>query len=49
MVNPDIGGRLDADGITGLGQDLGDLNVADDNVRHVEDAKANSNQSYKKK
>lgn len=32
VVDPDVGGLLDADGITAVGCDLGDLEVADDDV-----------------
>lgn len=48
MVHPNLGGFLDCDGISSASQNLGDLNVTDDNVRLLEDAEAHTGQSYQK-
>lgn len=42
VVDPDVGRGLDGDGITSIGENLGDLNVADDDVGLVLDAETNT-------
>jgi hypothetical protein len=42
VVNPHVGGRLDADGVAVLGQDLGDLHVSDDDVADTLDVEADT-------
>jgi hypothetical protein len=36
VINPDVVGRLDAEGITSLSEDLADLQVPDDDVLSIE-------------
>jgi len=45
MVNPDIVGLLNADGISRLSQDLGNHQITDDNVVLLVDTKTNTLES----
>ena len=47
VVDPNIACRLDTNGITRIGQDLADLDVPDDDVRHFEDTDANTDESLR--
>ena len=44
VIDPDFAGSLNSDGVTGIGEDLGDLDVTDDNVGDVNDAETNANE-----
>ena len=46
VVDPDLAGRLDADGVARGGEHLLDLDVADDDVALVEHAQADADQRY---
>jgi hypothetical protein len=48
VVNPYFGSRLDTDGIASLGENLADLEVADDHVAGVDDPNANADQGWLK-
>jgi len=49
MVNPDLTGCLNSDGISSLSQNLGDLEVAQYNVGLFKDTEANSDKSCVKR
>lgn len=42
MINPDVCAGLNANGITSIGQDLADGNVADDDVGNILDVQRNT-------
>jgi hypothetical protein len=44
VVDPDLGGFLDTDGIASAGEDLADLEVTDDHVVGLDDADADADQ-----
>jgi hypothetical protein len=44
VVNPDLGSRLDRDGISGAGENLGHLEVSDDHVVLLNHAQADSDE-----
>lgn len=46
VVNPDVGGQLDSDGITVVGLNLADLHVAHNDVFLAIDGKANTRQCW---
>ena len=46
VVNPHVRGGLDADSVSSGGEDLGDLEVAEDDVLLVQDAHADSIERY---
>lgn len=46
VVNPDVVGVLDTNGVTGIGKDLGNLQVPDNDIALSVDTKTNTNQSY---
>lgn len=46
VVDPDVGGELKTDSITGAGENLGDLDVADDDVALLVDSESDSDQSW---
>jgi hypothetical protein len=48
VVNPDIGDLVERDGIAVLGEDLLDLQVADDNVGHTADLQADTSDGFGK-
>lgn len=48
MVKPNLGGGLNTNGIACFSKDLGDLDIPDDNVLLVQDAKSNANQSFER-
>jgi hypothetical protein len=45
VINPDTRRSLNANGITGVGKYLANLDVADDDVFNVQDADANATES----
>ena len=49
VINPNLAGCLNSNGISSLSQDLGDLQVAQDNVGLLEHTKPNSNKSCSKR
>lgn len=46
VVNPDVAGGLDTNGITGIGKNLGNLQVPDNDIFRVFDTETNADQSY---
>lgn len=46
MIDPNLLGSLDADCITSRGQDLGDLDVSEDNIVHAQRAETNTVESF---
>lgn len=46
VVNPDVVGVLDTNGITGIGKNLGNLQVPDNDICLSVDTKTNTDQSY---
>lgn len=46
VVNPDLRGVLNANSVTSISQNLGDLEVTDDDVRCVENAETDTVESY---
>lgn len=44
MVEPDLGSFLNTNGVTSIGDYLGDLNVTDDNVGFPVDTEANTDE-----
>ena len=45
MVDPDVLGGLDANAITVIGRDFGDLQVAHDDIGHLVDVETNAGQA----
>lgn len=48
VIHPDLGSSLNTDGVTRRSENFGDLNVADDDIRLVEDSKSNTDERYTK-
>jgi hypothetical protein len=46
VINPDLGSLLDGNGITGFGQDLGDLQVAENDIGLFQYTESNTDESY---
>lgn len=44
MVEPNFAGILDTDRITNISDNLGDLDVSDDDIADIEDAEPNTNE-----
>jgi hypothetical protein len=42
VVNPDLRSRLDTESVTNISDDLGDLDVADDNIALVKHTQTNT-------
>lgn len=48
MINPDVLGELDGDGVAVVSLDFADLHVADDDVLLAQDCEANALKSYER-
>lgn len=46
MIDPDVVGLLDGDGVAGRGKDLGNLNVANNDIALANDTKADALKSW---
>lgn len=46
VVDPDLGRRLDCNGVSSRSEDLGYLEVADDDVLSIKNAETDANKSF---